>query len=462
MYAQKAYDICVQFNYSISKEGPIESLIVIKLARGDTLNAIKLLEETIGGFKGKQSYRFAKTIYEYLGEIYTAKNNTVKAKQYLDSATVNNTKWNEPIENIHIQSAWTRYYLKSQQTAKAIKMAKIVLEDVEKRRLARCYAPTLELLAKTYAQNRQYDLAFQSLENARRITDSLDILARADVMLAMETRFDVKEKEETIKELSHETHEQEKQIKSSKQLQWVLIMGLAIASILLGVIFYLYRGKRQQAAELAQQNALIKKAYSEKDLLLREIHHRVKNNLQVVSSLLRLQSRHIKDVQAQEALQEGRNRVHSMALIHQYLYRDEDVTRISAEEYIQKLATTLYKSYQVSDKRIQFKTEIEPIKLDVDTAIPIGLILNELITNVLKHAFRPEQEGNLEVKLLRGGNESINLWVSDNGIGFKNQTMTANKDSFGWSLIEMFTEKLHGQLNISNGIGTTVHLQFKE
>ena len=138
-------------------------------------------------------------------------------------------------------------------------------------------------------------------------------------------------------------------------------------------------------------------------MLLREIHRRVKNNLQVVSSLLRLQSRHVHDQQAHEALLEGRNRVNSMALIHQYLYREEDITKISADEYIEKLATTLYKSYNISDKQIKFKANIDPIKLDVDTAIPVGLILNELITNALKHAFPNKREGILEVSLLRGG-----------------------------------------------------------
>ena len=305
-------------------------------------------------------------------------------------------------------------------------------------------------------------MALNTLEKLNRLNDSINEKSRAEVMMAIESRYELKEKNQTIIDLNSEAMIKETKMKAVKQGQVALLIGFILASLLGGLAFYSYRTKRQYAAELEQQNAVITRAYTEKDLLMREIHHRVKNNLQVVSSLLRLQSRHIQNNQAQEALLEGRNRVNSMALIHQYLYQEEDITKICADEYIRKLTLTLYNAYNVSAKRIKFKATIDTIRLDVDTAIPVGLILNELITNALKHAFPDKSEGSLEVSLLRGPNQTIQLLVKDTGIGFDETTAKRTKESFGWSLVELFSEKLNGHLSVTNGQGTTVSLQFAD
>jgi two-component sensor histidine kinase len=294
------------------------------------------------------------------------------------------------------------------------------------------------------------------------VKDSITAANQSRLAYAIESRYQLNEKNQTIQGLNLEAQLQAQRLKSSKQLQWILITGMILTAALTGLVFYFYRIKRKQTEELAAKNAMITKAYTEKDMLLREIHHRVKNNLQVVSSLLRLQSRHVSDNLAHEALLEGRNRVHSMALIHQYLYRDEDVTKISADDYIKKLTSTLYKSYHIPENQIKLETHIESVKLDVDTAIPLGLILNELITNVLKHAFPNHREGILEVSLLRGGNNEMTMKVRDNGIGFNHNLLKQKSESFGWSLVELFTEKLNGQLYIFSDNGTTIQLKFKE
>ena len=135
------------------------------------------------------------------------------------------------------------------------------------------------------------------------------------------------------------------------------------------------------------QNTIVFEALKEKDFLLREIHHRVKNNLQVISSLLSLQARQIGDKNIQKAINEGRSRVRSMALIHQNLYQNENLTGVSVERYLSNLLSELFDTYKVDSDKITLHFNIQDIDLDVDTMVPFGLILNELISNCLKHAF---------------------------------------------------------------------------
>lgn len=459
-YAEQAYQLCLKYNLKMNRVNVLYYLGEIKLYKGDTLGAIRIYKETIPLLNAPKNHNLLKKASEQLAKIYILNGNLMEAHSLLQEATQLMTNSRDPTEYLHNQIIWGHYYLKNKETIKAIKILKYALDDAQKKGLTSMSVLIYPLLYKAYAQNGQYQVALQNLESYNRVNDSINEKSRAEVMLAIESRFELKEKNQTISDLNSEALLNKARIESSKTLQFVLGIGFLLTTILSGLVFYYYQIKHKQTEELKQKNVVITKAYTEKDLLLREIHHRVKNNLQVVSSLLRLQSRHVQDNLAQEALLEGRNRVNSMALIHQYLYRDEDITKISADEYIKKLATTLYKSYDVSNNRIKFQAQIDSIKLDVDTAIPVGLILNELITNALKHAFPNQQEGILEVKLLRGSNDEVNLSVKDNGIGFTEKTLKEAKESFGWSLVELFSEKLNAQLSISNGVGTTVNLQF--
>jgi two-component system, sensor histidine kinase PdtaS len=459
-YATQAYQLCIKNNLKILRVQIVNSLADIKLYRGDTTGAITIYKETLALFENTANKLYIKTLSERLANIHVLKGELKTAFALLKTATQYNDAAQSAAENYYQQIVWSNYFLKKGQPLEAIKRTEGVLKDAQSKGLTNYYASLYQLLYKAYAQNGQYHLALKNLENCNRVTDSINEKSRAEVMMAIESRYELKEKNQTIIELNGEAKINETRMKTSKQWQGILVLGFILSSLLGGLAFYYYQITCKHTIELEQQNALISRAYAEKDLLLREIHHRVKNNLQVVSSLLRLQSRHVQDNQAQEALLESRNRVNSMALIHQYLYQEEDITKISADEYIEKLVTTLYKSYNVSDKRIQFKANIEPLKLDVDTAIPLGLILNELITNALKHAFPDKKEGTLIVTLLRGGNDTIHLSVQDNGIGFDEKRLKQAKESFGWSLIELFSEKLNGHLSITNGVGTTVHLAF--
>lgn len=235
----------------------------------------------------------------------------------------------------------------------------------------------------------------------------------------------------------------------------LLIIGTLVSLLVAFLLYYLFRLRKRANLALAQKNAQISKALGEKEVLLKEIHHRVKNNLQVISSLLSLQSRQLDNPQAREAIQSGRNRVKSMALIHQNLYQDEDLVGVDTVEYIDKLTNNLVNSYKVFEKDIEIKSYVDSMKLDVDTLIPIGLILNELISNALKYAFNGVDDGILEIHLLNQAN-AIHLKVADNGGGLPKNFAIENSKSLGYRLIKAFAEKLSAALTIEHSPAGTV------
>ena len=236
-----------------------------------------------------------------------------------------------------------------------------------------------------------------------------------------------------------------------------LLMGLGIITTL---IYRNLKSKSKSEKILADKNNQISQALKDKDLLLREIHHRVKNNLQFISSLLNLQSRHVEDDKAFRALKEGQNRVRSMAIIHQNLYQEENLTGVETKVYFEKLIQSLVDSYNVSDTEITVDMEIEPINLDVDTMIPIGLIANELISNAIKYAFPSRKDARIEVKLFEK-DDQLHLQVSDNGIGLPPEWEHSMNQSFGYKLIRTIKGQLDADLKILNNDGLTVLMNIQ-
>ncbi len=212
----------------------------------------------------------------------------------------------------------------------------------------------------------------------------------------------------------------------------------------------------------------IKKSLEEKETLLKEIHHRVKNNLTVISSLLNLQSHYIKDKDDLIMFKESQSRAKSMALIHQRLYDSTDLKRIDFGEYINTLATEMFKTYVPDPDRIKLNLNVEDIMLDINTAIPLGLILNELLTNCMKYAFPQTasgeyktDKGNINVNLYK--NEDVyTLSVEDDGIGFPEDFDIENTDSLGLQLINSLTNQINAEVHLERRGGTSFKINFSE
>lgn len=281
-----------------------------------------------------------------------------------------------------------------------------------------------------YEQHVKLRDSLFNAENVRQLTQ-----------LEMQYNFD---REREIQVLESEA----RQVRYERNIR-ISIAGTLISLIIAFLLYYLFRTRKKANEILAQKNEQVSKALSEKEILLKEIHHRVKNNLQVISSLLSLQSRQLESPQAREAIQSGRNRVKSMALIHQKLYQDEDLVGVETAEYIDKLTNSLVNSYKVDNTSIKILTYVDPMKLDVDTLVPIGLILNELISNSLKYAFKNQESGVLEIHLRRHESDIL-LKVSDNGQGLPADFSIESSKSLGYRLVKAFSEKLGASLTIGH------------
>ena len=219
---------------------------------------------------------------------------------------------------------------------------------------------------------------------------------------------------------------------------------------------------RQEINVRQQTEEQLKISLREKEVLLKEIHHRVKNNLFVVANLLEFQSDYFDEPKLVQALEDSKNRVFSMALIHEKLYKSVNLDRINFGEYLEQLIEHLLESYCGIYDRVKFVPEIDPIFLNIETAHPCGLIVNELVSNVFKHAFPDGMTGEVELKLSQNSEGLITLTVKDNGIGFPEDIDFQNVESLGMELICTLTTQLEGNLELIRGNGTTFNLTFSE
>ncbi len=213
-------------------------------------------------------------------------------------------------------------------------------------------------------------------------------------------------------------------------------------------------------SEQVRTQKALSSALAAKELLLKEIHHRVKNNLQVISSLLSMQAESLQDLAAARSLQDSQERVQCMALIHERLNRDDEPDRLDFREYAAALARDLFSSYGVDSERIHLRFEFEPISLGLNQAIPCGLILNELLTNSLKHAFPNERVGEILVKLSWGHGKPVKLTVADDGVGLPAKFDWRESQSLGLRIMNILGRQLDGTVQREPGAGTVFSLAF--
>ena len=212
--------------------------------------------------------------------------------------------------------------------------------------------------------------------------------------------------------------------------------------------------KRQEAEDF------LKKSLAEKEVLLREVHHRVKNNMQIISSILRMQSRTIEDPNLKDFLQESQNRIHSMALIHENLYSNESLANIKFSNYVESLTGNIARTYANQQARVRFDFQMDDSYLPIDIAIPCGLIINELISNSFKYAFKNRDHGTISIHFKEEEN-SYKLTVRDDGIGISKDLDIKNTKSLGLKIIHKLAKQIDGVLQSDFSNGTEFIITFK-
>jgi two-component sensor histidine kinase/Flp pilus assembly protein TadD len=294
-----------------------------------------------------------------------------------------------------------------------------------------------------YEHLGDYKSALAYQKKALVIRDSIASVKSDQAMSQLLTQYETKKKEATIAA-------QKKQISQQKEIQW---LGIGIGLLLIGFIIFGYISYRIRV----KRNILLAHKNAENELLLKEIHHRVKNNLEVVSSLLALQSAQINDPDTKNAMQESQNRVQSIGIVHQKLYQGKNLGAIEMKDYFLNLSENILDSFG-AEERVKIELAMEKLNVDIDTAVPLGLIVNELLTNTLKYAFPNGSDGKVSIKLEKRKDNILHLEVSDNGIG---KSGIIYGTGFGSQLVALLTAQLGGKMREEIQNGTRVYFDFK-
>ncbi len=293
-----------------------------------------------------------------------------------------------------------------------------------------------------YEHLGDYKSALLYQKKALVLRDSTASLQSDAAISNLRTQYETEKKETTIAT-------QEQQITQQSRIQW---LGIGLLGLLGLVAFNFYRnGKVRKKA-----NALLATKNAENELLLKEIHHRVKNNLEVVSSLLALQSAQIDDKGIKDAMLEGQNRVQSIGIVHQKLYQRDKLAAIEMKDYFLNLGESVLDSFGADD-RVTIECAMDQLDVDIDTAVPLGLIVNELLTNTLKYAFPEGRKGIVRITLAKMPAGTLHLEVADNGIGKSGVTQGTG---FGTQLVSLLTRQLSGTMREEVNNGTTVIFDF--
>ena len=219
-------------------------------------------------------------------------------------------------------------------------------------------------------------------------------------------------------------------------------------------------GVTRDITERKKADEQIKASLREKEVLLKEIHHRVKNNLQVISSLLNLQSGYVKDSETKEMFEESQNRIRSMALVHETLYQSEDLSSVDFRDYVDQLTAQLLGTHGVDSNLVKMKSNVRNAYLDLDKAIPCGLIINELVSNCLKHAFPDAKGGEINIDLHRNVDNRYALTVSDNGVGLPKELDFKNTKTLGLQVVNTLVDQLDGTIELDRSSGTSFRISY--
>lgn len=303
------------------------------------------------------------------------------------------------------------------------------------------------LKARAVAAERANDhrLANESWRAYSSVSDSLNNESNQWAMKEMQARFELLDKESTI------SLQQLQLEKEANQRKWYLFSGVLLVGGLMTVVFFL-RKILKQRRQLAREVAMKEEALGENDLLFREMHHRTKNNLQLLNSILSLHSRNVDDDAARSALQSSRDSVGAIGLLHHHLYQTKDFRKVAFQPYIRELCDYFQQAFSLKERNIQLGFRCDEFQIDIDKAIPMGLIINEMITNAIKHAFPREDGGSIGLYIKREPT-TIVIEVGDNGVGIRDGTEIT--DGVGKKLIKILSDKFKADFNYINKSGGT-------
>jgi two-component sensor histidine kinase len=404
-----------------------------------------------------------------LAKCYSALKQYAQAEKYILQALAMSEQGFDKPTNATVQYAAIQFYVTTGQYRKAQPLLKAILDRLNKPgRINDEYREANLLQFKVDSALGNYPSAIKHYQAYTALRDSIFNETKSKQIEELGIRYETEKKEQALKLKEKDNALLREQNKAGQAQRNALMGGTLLLLSLLGLGYNRYRLKKQsnlqlqaRQEEINHKNASLQQLLVDKERLLKEIHHRVKNNLQVVMSLLDSQADSLQDKAALSAIQESQHRVQAMALIHQKLYQSESIARIPMAEYIEEVVAYLSDSYSLYQP-IHFDVEVEDIELDVTLAVPLGLIINEAITNAFKYAFPQGRAGTISLRLQRLEQSSYELIIADDGVGFPANYDPSRSRSLGMTLIHGFSRQLGGKLTITSSSGMCISLKFQE
>ena len=404
-----------------------------------------------------------------LCDIYTQLEEYQTAEKHCQSADSILSRLDAPRSQMLFALTYGDYFIATDQTSKALKQADKALKLGEGAALSIHLGDVYDLYHMAYEKQGRYKESLEMYQKYWEIKHgSLSNKRVAEINQSESNYLALAEENKLLSQEAEVNALKLDSFRSNRQ------RNIAIGSVffLLTMVAFIYRNLRIKKklndelkvknAEIETQKSIIDQALKEKETLLKEIHHRVKNNLQIISSLLNLQSKKISDESTLASIKEGKNRVEAMSLIHQNLYQTDNLTTLHMQDYFKQLVNNLSRSLRIPNKTITHEVEANNVHLDIDTAIPIGLIVNELVSNSYEHGFEDKKSGHIGIALQEtDDHDSYTLSVTDTGKGIPTDLNLKKASSLGLKLVHTLgVRQLKGQLNFDSESGNKIVLTF--
>jgi len=466
-YYQKAYHLHMLLHDEYSSAAAFNNIGYIFKAKKKYDSALIFYKKALQINLSYNDLEGVSSAYNNLGRLYDETGDYDSAINYLNKTLKIDEEFDNVVGMADAYNNIASVYIKKKDLARALEFAKVGLSFAQKSRALESIGQSASQLKDIYKSLGRPAQALEMMELYISMKDSVTNRELRDMTLKSQYQYEFDKKEAVLKE----QQEKERLLAEAKEQRQTLISWSIGAGLLLVAFFLLFSIYRlsiikrqkvlieQQKLKTEEQKQAIETKNKENELLLSEIHHRVKNNLQVISSLLSLQERSMETGSARSAILEGKERVKSMELVHKLLYQKGSFSGIEMQNYVRELIHGLFESFGMDSKSSKLDISINPITLDVDTAIPLGLILNELVVNTLKYAKNESEKLVLKISIRENSNKELEVQISDNGKGKISDVEKSN--SFGLKIVRALARQLNGLMNIKDENGLSYLFAFK-
>ncbi|MBK8851968.1 MAG: sensor histidine kinase [Saprospiraceae bacterium] len=447
-----------QLDFSI----PIKSNMIDCYIKDKNFKKAKQLsQEVIQSRKESNANKLLSKAYSSLSVLSKLSGQYKPSLYYLDSAIWYAAKFKSQrqLSALHIDRSDVYYMLNKK--VNAINDLELALKNAILSNSPILQLQAYDKLAKIYHQMGKNGKAYIYNQKSDSIKDKMFSAEVISSMKNMEKQVALQNSKQQIFLLENQNRLKNQNIIQQKKLSRISTLLLVISGLLLLLFAYWIRVRTRTNRLLREKNVVIEKALSENKMLVKEVHHRVKNNLQIVASLIGLQGRFTNDKGVHDAVISIKTRVQAMSLLHQQLYQNEDLRSISIKSYFEDLCESLTSTYSTHVQNIVISAEIESIYLDLDQVVTLGVIVNELIANSIKHAFVNKEKGNIRLSI-KSAIDMVLCEVRDNGVGIPFTHLPEKSSSMGMQLISSFMNKLNAEINIDNANGTVINFTFRK